>query len=52
MVKIDEDLYGVFDKKGSLRFVSLLDQELVKFKMHHESTETDEVLALLQHSER
>ena len=47
MVKIDQDLFGVFDTRGSLRFVSLEDPELVKFKTRHESTETEEVLPLL-----
>ena len=52
MYKLDQNLFGIFDTRGSLRFVSLEDPELVKFKTKHDSTETEEVLPLLQHSER
>ena len=48
MVKIDQDLFAVFDQKGSLRFLSIEDAELVKFKTSLESkNETEEVLPLL-----
>ena len=40
MHKLDQDLFGIFDTRGSLRFVSLEDPELVKFKTKYESTET------------
>ena len=32
MLKLDQDLYVVLDKRGQLRFINLEDTELVKFK--------------------
>ena len=53
MLKLDQDLFAIFDNRGSLRFVSLEDPELVKFKTSLESqNETEEELSLLKHSER
>jgi len=52
MYKLDQNLFGIFDTRGSLRFVSLEDPELVKFKTKYDSTEMEEVLPVLQHSER
>ena len=51
--KLDQGLFAIFDNKGSIRFVSIDDPELVKFKTSLESLhETEEVFPLLQHSER
>lgn len=47
MVKIDQDLFGVFDNTGSIRFLSFEDIELVKFRARDESAETADVLPLL-----
>ena len=48
MVKLDHDLFAVFDTKGSVMFVSLEDTELVKFKTSLDrQNEAEEVLPLL-----
>ena len=48
MLKLDQDLFAVFDYKGLLRFVSLEDPELVKFKTNLDSqNETEEEMPLL-----
>ena len=53
MVKLDVDLFAVFDNRGSIRFISLADPELVKFKTSFESQNCDlEEFSLLKHSER
>lgn len=51
--KLEQDLFAVFDRRGQLRFISLEDPEVVKFKTSLESKhETEEVLPLLKHSEQ
>lgn len=51
--KLDQGLFAIFDDRGSIRFASVDDPELVKFKTSMESQhETEEVFPLLQHSER
>ena len=53
MVKVDQDLFAVFDNRGSIRFVSLNEPEMLKFRTSMDSqNEAEEVLPLLQHSER
>ena len=46
--KLDQGLFAIFDNKGSIRFASIEDPELVKFKTSMESqNETSEVFPLL-----
>ena len=46
--KLDQGLFAMFDNKGSIRFASIEDPELVKFKTSMESqNETEEVFPLL-----
>lgn len=46
--KLDHGLFALFDNRGSIRFVSIEDPELVKFKTSMESqNETEEVFPLL-----
>ena len=48
MVKVDQDLFALFDKDGSLRFISIEDPEIIKFKTSLDSQNlTEEVLPLL-----
>ena len=48
MVKLDQGLFAIFDSRGSIRFVSIEDPELVKFKTSMESQhETEELFPLL-----
>ena len=48
IVKLDQGLFAIFDNRGSIRFVSIEDPELVKFKTSMESQhETEEVFPLL-----
>ena len=37
IVKLDQGLFAIFDNRGSIRFVSIEDPELVKFKTSMES---------------
>ena len=48
LVKLDDGLFAIFDDRGSIKFASLHDSELVKFKTNIENVnQAEEVLPLL-----
>ena len=53
LVKLDDGLFAIFNMKGQIRFASLHDQELVKFRTSIGNVnQAEDMLPLLQHSER
>lgn len=53
LVKLDDGLFAIFNLKGQIRFASLYDSELVKFRTSMGNiNQAEDMLPLLQHSER